>query len=207
MYIFHIIYTTYIIWNIYAYIPKYIPYTLFKSQPIVNHRLDVEFETIKLSKNNRGEDLHDPKLVNKFSNMTTNSWSIRKQHSYFSYRSVQDNEKETPEIWGNIFRSHQTIDLCFRDYIKKKKTSKAEMATIFKLAKAFKICITKQNGKQRDVQNCKSLRKRLLEPDGDVAKRAKHTDSIMGWQVCGAIGMFTSWWWESKTAYPLEKRD
>lgn len=63
----------YIIWNIYAYIPKYIPYTLFKSQPIVKHRLDVEFETIKLSKNNRGEDLHDPKLVNKFSNMTTNS--------------------------------------------------------------------------------------------------------------------------------------
>lgn len=72
MYIFHIIYTIYIIWNIYVYIPKYIPYTLFKSQPIVNHRLDVEFETIKLSKNNRG-DLHDPKLVNKFSNMTTNS--------------------------------------------------------------------------------------------------------------------------------------
>lgn len=69
---FHIIHTAYIIWNIYAYIPKYIPYALFKSQPIVNHRLNVEFETIKLSKNNRGEDLHDTKLVNKFSNMATN---------------------------------------------------------------------------------------------------------------------------------------
>lgn len=57
----------------YAYIPKYIPYALFKSQPIVNQRLDVEFETIKVSKNNRGEDLNDPKLVNKFSSMTTNS--------------------------------------------------------------------------------------------------------------------------------------
>lgn len=48
-------------------------HTLYSIQKSTNHRLDVEFETIKLSKNNRGEDLHDPKLVNKFSNMTTNS--------------------------------------------------------------------------------------------------------------------------------------
>lgn len=59
--------------HIYQNIYSILYYTLFKSQPIVNHRLDVKFETIKLSKNNRGEDLHDPKLVNKFSNMTTNS--------------------------------------------------------------------------------------------------------------------------------------
>lgn len=192
--------------HIYQNIYSILYYTLFKSQPIVNHRLDVKFETIKLSKNNRGEDLHDPKLVNKFSNMTTNSWSIRKQHSYFSYRSVQDNEKETPEIWGNIFRSHQTTDLCFRDYIKKKKPRKQKWPQFLNWQKLLKYALPSKTA-NRDVQNCKSLRKRLLEPDRDVAKRAKHTDSIMGWQVCGAIGMFTSWWWESKTAYPLEKRD
>lgn len=47
--------------------------TLFKSEPIVNHRLNVELVTIKFCKNNRGEDLCDPKLVNKFLNMITNS--------------------------------------------------------------------------------------------------------------------------------------
>lgn len=50
VYIPYNIYNIYYMEYIYTYIPKYIPYTLFKSQPIVNQGLDVEFETIKVSK-------------------------------------------------------------------------------------------------------------------------------------------------------------
>lgn len=78
-----------------------------------------------------------------------------------------------------------------RLHLKKKKPRKQKWPQFLNWQKLLKYALPSKTA-NRDVQNCKSLRKRLLETDGDVAKRAKHTDSIMGWQVCGEIGMLTS---------------
>lgn len=57
--------------------------------------------------------------------------------------------RRKPQRFGEIFSDPIRQQTYVSETTLKKKTSKAEMATIFKLAKAFKICITKQNGKQR----------------------------------------------------------
>lgn len=66
------------------------------------------------------------------------------------------------------------------------------MTTIFKLVKSLLKYALPNKTTNRDVQNCKSLRKCLVEPEGDVAKRAKCTDPIMGWREYGATGMLLS---------------
>lgn len=97
-----------------------------------------------------------------------------------------------PQRFGEIFSDHIRQQTYISETTFKKKTLKAEMTTIFKLVKSLlKYALPNQTA-SRDVQHCKSLRKCLVEPEGDVAKRAKRTDPIMCWQECGATGMLPS---------------
>ena len=99
--------------------------------------------------------------------------------------------RRKPQRFGEIFSDPIRQQTYVSETTLKKKPQKQKWPQFLNWQKLLKYELPSKTA-NRDVQNCKSLRKRLLEPDGDVAKKAKHTDSIMGWQVCGAIGMLAS---------------